>query len=223
MWRAAGSDPARQPSEWLRSADAAKFIDAVSELLNLGKSQVLVAVPGRNGGTRAHWQIGLAYAKYLSPEFHMWCNTTVRAYMEGKLVSGRELLATKADLKALQVQLAEVQRSLVFIAEAYDSTIETSVVFKPMVKFLIAEGVLPKGRRGLSVRCSKMLLQIAVREQRLQQVRNGKDGKWQFHVDLYRSWLATGGAEIIRAHKDATLGQNVFQFRKRKSSGGPAA
>jgi hypothetical protein len=40
--------------------------------------------PGRNGGTWAHWQIALAYAKYLSPEFHMWCNTVVRAHMEGR-------------------------------------------------------------------------------------------------------------------------------------------
>lgn len=39
---------------------------------------------GKGGGTYAHWQLGLAYAKYLSPEFHICCNTVVRERMEGK-------------------------------------------------------------------------------------------------------------------------------------------
>ncbi|MDO9713867.1 KilA-N domain-containing protein [Paracraurococcus lichenis] len=33
---------------------------------------------GRYGATWAHWQLALAYARYLSPEFHLWCNTVVR-------------------------------------------------------------------------------------------------------------------------------------------------
>lgn len=78
MWKAHGSDPARQPSNWLGSADAMNFI----EVLNPGNSGVM-AKKGKNGGTYAHWQIAMAYAKYLSPEFHMWCNTVVRERMEG--------------------------------------------------------------------------------------------------------------------------------------------
>jgi hypothetical protein len=34
---------------------------------------------GRTGGTFAHPVIGLAYAKYLSPEFHIWCNERLLA------------------------------------------------------------------------------------------------------------------------------------------------
>ena len=37
---------------------------------------------GNKGGTWAHWQLALAYAKYLSPEFHTWCNGVVRNAME---------------------------------------------------------------------------------------------------------------------------------------------
>lgn len=33
---------------------------------------------GRGGGTWAHWHIAMAYAKFLSNEFHMWANTVVR-------------------------------------------------------------------------------------------------------------------------------------------------
>lgn len=89
MWKAAGADPSRQPSEWLRSADAQRFISFVTDTLNLGISQndvIRVVRGGRQPGTWAHWQIALAYAKYLSPEFHMWCNQVVRERMEGRSV-----------------------------------------------------------------------------------------------------------------------------------------
>ena len=78
MWKAQGADPARQPANWLASTDAKNFI----EVLNPGNSGVM-AKRGKNGGTYANWQIALAYAKYLSPEFHIWCNTVVRERMEG--------------------------------------------------------------------------------------------------------------------------------------------
>lgn len=91
MWKAQGSDPARKPSEWLRQEGAARFIEFLAESMGcaeVGKSHFgLVKVQkggSERGATFAHWQIGLAYAKYLSPEFHMWCNTVVRERMEGK-------------------------------------------------------------------------------------------------------------------------------------------
>jgi phage antirepressor YoqD-like protein len=79
MWRAAGGDTNRAPAEWLRSAQAKDLIEFVQE--NMGISHVLTREQGRTGGTWAHWQIGLAYAKYLSPAFHVWCNQIIRDHM----------------------------------------------------------------------------------------------------------------------------------------------
>lgn len=91
MWEAAGSVVARKPSEWLRSAEAKHFISflAVTKgISEVGKSHFGLVVTHKGGinkgQTWAHWQIALAYAKYLSPEFHMWCNQVVRAHMEGR-------------------------------------------------------------------------------------------------------------------------------------------
>nr|WP_274704718.1 KilA-N domain-containing protein [Aquabacter cavernae] len=53
-------------------------MDHVAISHNLTVGQVMTTKRGKGGGTYAHWQIGLAYAKYLSPEFHMWRNTAVR-------------------------------------------------------------------------------------------------------------------------------------------------
>ncbi|KJS40357.1 MAG: hypothetical protein VR70_05805 [Rhodospirillaceae bacterium BRH_c57] len=106
MWKAAGADPSRKPAEWLRSADAVRFIEFLAETMGIevGNSQlqlVKVSKGGRGigGSTAAHWQIGLAYAKYLSPEFHMWCNTVVRERMEGRGVAVPEVgeLARRTD------------------------------------------------------------------------------------------------------------------------------
>ena len=96
MWKAAGSPENREPFNWARK-EGAQFIDAVTLTHNLPDSQVMDVKRGKGGGTWAHWQIGLAYAKYLSPEFHMWCNTVVRERMEGV----RALPSADDDLKHL--------------------------------------------------------------------------------------------------------------------------
>ncbi|ACL58148.1 KilA-N domain-containing protein [Methylobacterium nodulans] len=85
MRRAAGADPSRQPAEWLRSADAKRFLSFLADVLNLGNTQygiVRVVRGGKSPGTWAYWQVAMAYAKYLDPAFHAWCNEVVRQHME---------------------------------------------------------------------------------------------------------------------------------------------
>lgn len=86
MWKASGADKARQPANWLASAEAKRFVEFLNEVnpRNSGTALVVTQKGGKTPGTWAHWQIALAYAKYLSPEFHMWCNQVVRAHMEGR-------------------------------------------------------------------------------------------------------------------------------------------
>lgn len=87
MWRASGADESRRPVIWLGSAEAKRFIEFLAETLNVKNFdfEIIQTVRGGNAaGTWAHWQVALAYAKYLSPEFHVWCNTVVRERMEGK-------------------------------------------------------------------------------------------------------------------------------------------
>ncbi len=86
MWKAWGKDvhniaviKAYRPVEFLRSASAIKFIDSLAKELKVGYSHLVKTVRGgKRPGTWAHWQIALAYAKYLSDEFHIWCNEVVR-------------------------------------------------------------------------------------------------------------------------------------------------
>lgn len=89
MWRAAGGDPSRKPAKWLETEQARDFIEFVESNLKVRNADLDLIRSERGGrapATWAHWQIGMAYAKYLSPEFHVWCNEVVRAHMEGRLV-----------------------------------------------------------------------------------------------------------------------------------------
>lgn len=82
MWKAAGSPANKEPFNWQRK-EGAGFIEAVAVAHNLPDGQVIRKKAGKGGGTWAHWQIGIAYAKYLDHGFHMWANTAVREKMEG--------------------------------------------------------------------------------------------------------------------------------------------
>lgn len=101
MWRAAGSDESKRPVEWLRSASAQEFIEFIAENLKVGNSHVELLRVNRGGtepGTWAHWQLALAYAKYLSPAFHAWCNDVVRKVMQGEISANGHALALLTSL-----------------------------------------------------------------------------------------------------------------------------
>jgi hypothetical protein len=160
MWKAAGSPANQEPFNWSRFEGKA-FIEAVSIAHNLSEAQVMVAKPGKGGGTFAHWQIGLAYAKYLSPEFHMWCNTVVRERMEGRpatdaltaaQVGGINKAVThKLLIEHLGPLLVELRTALT----GFDPTHAVVAEFQPMLSILVEQGVSPKKRRALSQRCSR--------------------------------------------------------------------
>ena len=57
---------------------------------------------GRNGETFAHWQIALAYAKYLSPELHMAVNEVFMRYKAGDPKLAEEVIDKVEDPAALE-------------------------------------------------------------------------------------------------------------------------
>lgn len=78
LWRAAGGDPNKRPADWARK-EGATFIEFIGNKLNTPTGHIIEAEREHDGGTWAHWQIGMAYAEYLSPGFHVRCNEIVHA------------------------------------------------------------------------------------------------------------------------------------------------
>lgn len=63
---------------------AARGDDAdLSRVKGVGSDDLILRTRGRKRGTWAHWQLAMAYAHYLSPAFHAWCNQVLRDGMKG--------------------------------------------------------------------------------------------------------------------------------------------
>lgn len=84
MWRAAGSPSEKNPNDWRSLPEARKFINHIGLRYNTGKSGIIRAERGRGKSTWAHWQIAVAYAKYLSPDFHAYVNEAFKEWAEEK-------------------------------------------------------------------------------------------------------------------------------------------
>ena len=70
MWKACGSKKSQRPYEWLALPETNRFLESLDNEFKGQKIRLLKTVKGRYGGTYGHYQIALAYAKYLSPTFH---------------------------------------------------------------------------------------------------------------------------------------------------------
>jgi len=123
MWRAAGSDENRRPVIWLRQDATQQFAEYLAAEQKVTLDHLSRAELGRNGSTWAHWQLAMAYAKYLSPEFHAWCNEVVRAVMQGQ--GQAPVTAPHQDVAAL---LREALAQFVpAVMQAVDQRIEARV------------------------------------------------------------------------------------------------
>ncbi|NEU14649.1 KilA-N domain-containing protein [Methylobacterium sp. BTF04] len=217
MWRAAGSDPARQPAEWLRSADAVRFIGFLAEALNLGNSQdelVRSVRGGRAPGTWAHWQIGLAYAKYLNPEFHMWCNTVVRDRMTGHIEpSTFDMKAVGGMVKGiLAKQLGELLPMMVReqVAEQQHSVVRG--VSAGQVLAMAGLGAR-KGTRGMASWVSHRLRRFhAIRGVAVRMGSLGSSTAFVFDPLVAREWLESGGKAEIEQKASERRGQGALRL-----------
>ena len=103
LWKAAGAVSHRQPAKWLSNDVAQDFVNQVAKMSKSPKSEVLTRKPGAGGGTFAHWQIALAYAKYLSPELHMAVNEVFMRYKAGDPALAEEVIREELNVQAVLV------------------------------------------------------------------------------------------------------------------------
>jgi hypothetical protein len=87
FWRSKGSPENKRPEDWRKDSGNVAFVEHVAMVLNTPVEGIWKGTRGKGGGTMAHWQVALAYAKWLDHDIHMWCNTAVREKMEGKALA----------------------------------------------------------------------------------------------------------------------------------------
>lgn len=99
LWKASGADANKATKYWRRN-EGTSFIKALAEVLNVIENHLIKTTRGKNGGTWAHWQIALAYAKYLSPQLHMHVNQVFKERLEEE--SNPELAYSRGRERALK-------------------------------------------------------------------------------------------------------------------------
>lgn len=176
----------------------------VEATLNAGKSGIETTRGGRAPGTWAHWQIALAYAKYLSPEFHIWCNTVVRDRMNGHVEpSTFDMKAVGGMVKGiLAKQLGELLPMMVReqVAEQQHSVVRG--VSAGQVLAMAGLGAR-KGLRGMAPWVSHRLRRFHAQKGAVVRMASlGSSQAYVFDPLVARAWLEEGGRAEIE-HKAA--------------------
>lgn len=101
------SEGKRDPRRWKDEAGK-EFIEVLTGALNVRSADIWKSTRGKGGGTFAHWQIALAYAKYLSPKLHMQVNEVYARAKSGDVTLSEEIAdrASPADQERLAKRMA---------------------------------------------------------------------------------------------------------------------
>jgi hypothetical protein len=231
MHKAQGGDPARQPANWLASADARRFIETLSDLNpGISGNDIVRSVRGgRQPGTWAHWQIAMAYAKYLSPAFHLWVNEVVRAHMEGRASVGPAGLPPETQeiirridgiARMLSHKVTNIEAAIpAMVAENVAAMIAAdprrAVLDYVSVRQMLDEAkALPKGRNAVNRRIGhEMRERAGLSSPPVPLRRCPHSGVWLFPRDFAAQFMAERGAGLVRDHNAAVAGQGVIDFR----------
>lgn len=234
MWKAAGASRSQNPNNWIRF-EGASFVEAVALAHNASLARIIETKKGKNGATFAHWQIAIAYAKYLNHDFHMWCNSVVRAHMEAKasnmvtLDDGSMELVRRSDgiarstihkvtniernIDVLSRALADLSERVTDLAISHDSRV--AVLDMVSVRELLARAkAIQKGRRSLNRKIGYRLQKRALRsgEPGLCRV-CPHSGVWLYQVDFANRFMRDEGDRLVAEHNASESGQAVLPFR----------
>lgn len=70
----------KRPAKWMELPSTKEFIHTLE---TIRKSDSLVqSVEGRNGGTWFHEDVAIEFARWLSPQFAIWCNDRIKELMK---------------------------------------------------------------------------------------------------------------------------------------------
>jgi len=83
----------KTPKDWLKNQDTQSYIEALLKTYNYLNNNILVKVlkgnfaNGQEQGTWIHQKLIIAFARWLSPEFAVWCDVQIEEIIKGKTVA----------------------------------------------------------------------------------------------------------------------------------------
>jgi hypothetical protein len=168
LWQAAGRPDDRRPADWLlleetqhtRAAAGPHWSTTEDPLAAAGQAGLctidtdgfVATVRGNQAGTWAHWQLALSYAQALSPDFHRWCDTTLRAAIARPEEAGMPAAGHHPLLASFTRLIQQLHRRL--------DTLERHIADLMFLQ-LSAQDLLLGKRRHFSERSRTVILRVA--------------------------------------------------------------
>ena len=81
---AAAEKLGKRPVNWLELQSTDSYMVAMSIALKVDKSDLLEIKKGRNGGTWFHPKLAVAFARWLSDDFAVWCDLQIDKIIHGE-------------------------------------------------------------------------------------------------------------------------------------------
>lgn len=76
---------------WLRNKETESYIEALGRHLNTSDSRDLILTQrGRGGGTWIHPKLAVAFARWISSDFAVWCDLHIDALLRGELTEKQQ-------------------------------------------------------------------------------------------------------------------------------------
>ena len=113
----------KQPSDWFRQSSSKEFIDSLSFVRGIPVTELVTIKQGGNiQGTWMHEDVALEFARWLSPEFAIWCNDRIKELMKvGMTALPQTVEAMLADpdlIIGLATQLKEERQRVEALSQA---------------------------------------------------------------------------------------------------------
>lgn len=74
----------KRPVNWLELDSTVRYMTSMSSALKVDKSDLLDIKKGRGGGTWMHPKLAIAFARWLSDDFAVWCDLQIDKIIHGE-------------------------------------------------------------------------------------------------------------------------------------------
>ena len=116
----------KQPSDWSKTKSAQDFIDSLSAVRKIVRTDLIRVLQGGNmQGTWMHEDVALEFARWLSPSFAIWCNDRIKELMRYGMTATQTTLEAMVDNPDLIIQLATKLKEERAEKERLQLTVET--------------------------------------------------------------------------------------------------
>lgn len=202
----------KKAKDWLKTQSAKEFIQVLSEGKKILPSDLLQVINGDNGGTWMHEDVALEFARWLAPQFAIWCNDRIKELLKNGTTPVSQL--SRKELALMVVQAEDEKERLLILNERQQETIEQQnfTIKQQAPKVNYYDQTLQSVNTLTTTQIAKELgLDAQKLNQRLKKANIifRQSGMWMLHQP-YSSWNLAATRTQTYTRSDGSTGTSVY-------------